>query len=339
MQGFTPAFPGLYGDDIVEIDNVPYTEWPSMLAEYPRFRVRRQNQDEVGVEQVFKVREGLILRVIDLQILRDNRALVRTFGGYVSFFFNLSGGFSLVGEEGNEHRHSAGTCGIGYHTDSEVVEDFCRAGIKYTLIQVMISKVLLQTELFGGEWDTMPQVLRPLFRQQLPEMYHTLPIDAEMHQALQILAATDYTGALRDRFFDVKSLELICLVLRALYRQERAVSHKPLGEREVGLLEQARTRLVADLSAPPSVEELAQQMGLAKSTLLERFKKFYGLSLRDYLLQARMDRARDLLAQRDLNIDQVAWQLGYEHACNFVTAFRRRYGLTPNAFRKLGSKR
>ena len=51
-----------------------------------------------------------------------------------------------------------------------------------------------------------------------------------------------------------------------------------------------------------------------------------------------MEQALALLAQPDLNVSQVAWQLGYEHACNFVTAFKRQYGLTPNAFRKLEAK-
>ena len=274
MQDFTPAFPSLYGEDIVEIDNLPYTEWPSMLSRYPRFRVRHHTQDEVGIEQVFKIRDGLILRSLDLQMLRDNRVQVSYLGGYVDLFFNLGGKYLLLDKKGGELQQSEGTCGIGYNPESGVIEDFCRGGTKYRLIEVLISKALLKTELFGGDGDSLPQVLRPAFRDDRPVLHHTFPMDVKMHQALQILAATDFSGSLRDRFIDIKAMELICLILRSLYRQERVISHRPLGERDVELLEQARTRLVADLSAPPTVEALAQQLGMAKSTLLERFKKF-----------------------------------------------------------------
>lgn len=337
MQGFTPDFTGLYSVDIVEINNLSHTEWHSMLARYPCYRVLHENEDEVGVEYTFNIRDGLILRIVDLQILRDSRVPVGTLGGYIDCFFNLSGNFRLIEEAGEEHQHAEGTCVIRYGRDNQVFEDFCRAGVRYAFVEVLISKSLLETELFDDIREDMPHVLRLLYTNERTDVHHTLPMDAEVRQALQVLAASDYAGSLRDRFIEAKSMELICLMMRSLLRQERAVSHKPLGVRNVELLERARELLVSDLSTPPSIEELAQQLGMTKSTLPERFKQFYGLSLRNYLLQARMERAKVLLADHDLNISQVAWQLGYEHACNFVTAFKRQYGLTPNAYRKLGS--
>lgn len=338
MQDFEPAFASLYLDNIAEMRNVPYTEWYSMLDLYPHFRVRHETEGEMGFEQVFHMRDGLILRTIDLQMLRDHRVSIRTLGGYISVFFNLRGSSLLAEVGGEEYANAEGTCGIIYSPDSRFFDVSFRAGVRCIIVQVLIRKSLLQAELFGRSIEGMPQVLSLLYAEERTSLYHSLPIDVEARQALQVLTAMDCTGRLRDRFIEAKSMELICLMMRALLRQERSVDHKPLGARDVELLERVRELLVTDLSAPPSIEKLARQLGEGKDTLLARFKQFYGLSFRNYLLQARMERGKTLLEQRDLKINQVAWQLGYEHACNFATAFKRHYGLTPNAYRRVNSK-
>jgi transcriptional regulator GlxA family with amidase domain len=45
--------------------------------------------------------------------------------------------------------------------------------------------------------------------------------------------------------------------------------------------------------------------------------------------QARMDRARDLLAAGEHSVKQVAYALGYQHANDLSRAYRRRFGKPP----------
>ncbi|WP_339674064.1 AraC family transcriptional regulator [Dasania marina] len=336
MQGFTPAFPGLYTEDIVELVNVPHTDWPQLIPQYPRFRIKHDTEDEFGYEQIFTVREGVIVRSLDLLMLRDNTVSVSALSGYVSFFFHLNGGCLLL-TEGEEHPHNSGSGGVYYDSVGELSEDFSRAGVNYAFFEVLIDKQLLLDEFFSEGLQQMPAVLRPLYEDNKNYNHHTTSLDSEVHQAVQVLAATDYQGVLRDKFIEAKSMELICLMLRVLLRQEQEIAHRPLSVRDTDLLEQAREMLAADLSTPPTVDAIAQALGISKSVLQERFKQLFGMSLRNYLVKKRMEKARDLLRLSELNINQISWQLGYEHSCNFVTAFKRQYGMTPNAYRKLAA--
>lgn len=337
MKEFESVIAGLYCDDVIEFVNIPHSEALSKLSSYRRFRVRYDTADEMGYMQTYRIRDGLILRFYDLQMLRDNRVFYRHEGGYFSFVLTLSGSHLSVGEKGEEFLNVENNCAINYYPDDQTFEDFSRKDVRYTTINVLIKKSLLEAEFFDFEPTSMPDVFRPLFAGDASKLHSFLPIDTGIRQALQMLVTSDYTGTLRDRFIEAKVMELICLLIRALQRQEGGMQQKPLGARQKEMLEQARVSLIADLSSPPSIDELALKVGIGKVTLQERFKQVYGVTMRNYLLQKRMESAQALLLDRNFNVSQIAWQLGYEHACNFTTAFKDFYGLTPNAYRKLGS--
>ncbi len=330
MQYFKPAFPGLWeGRDIKEIKNLPHTEWFRASDNCDHFRVRRENDDEVGFEHVYRIFDGLIIRVLDLQIRRDSWVKAYVPGGYVICFFGMDGDVVLIGEAGEELKHIKGTCGTAYHKENEVIEDFAQANTKYTLVQVLIQKQRLETDFLSG--ISLPKALRYIYEKDKEKTFDSIPIDVDIFRAFRGIAGADNTGKLRDSYLEAKAKELICLLIRALHRYDKDSPNKPL---EPELLEHARELLLTDLSAPPSLKDLARHLGMSKSSLSERFKQTYGLSMRDYQLKARMERARILLIQSNLDVNQIGWQIGYKHVCNFVTAFKRFYGCTPNVFRQ-----
>lgn len=116
----------------------------------------------------------------------------------------------------------------------------------------------------------------------------------------------------------------------ALMRERGA--EPPCGEprpRDCAIAERAAARLAAELRDPPSVRELAGQVGVSVSKLARTFKRVQGMTLSEYLLAARMRHAMALIRQERLPVTQVALEVGYEHAGNFSTAFRRHYGMSP----------
>ena len=66
------------------------------------------------------------------------------------------------------------------------------------------------------------------------------------------------------------------------------------------------------------------------------FKKDTGSSFIDFVNQARMERARELLLGTDLLVRQVADAVGIESLNHFGELFRRSYGFSPNELRKKG---
>jgi AraC-like DNA-binding protein len=79
-------------------------------------------------------------------------------------------------------------------------------------------------------------------------------------------------------------------------------------------------------------------VGLRTKRLNQGFRELYGTTVFDLLLDMRMSAARDMLDQGlEVPLKQLAWALGYRQSSNFISAFRRRYGVSPGAYRKRAS--
>lgn len=95
----------------------------------------------------------------------------------------------------------------------------------------------------------------------------------------------------------------------------------------------ARDILLENLGSPPSAEELAREVGLSQRQLNDLFHSVYGGSVATCLNLWRLTFACQLLKNEKISIKQVAHNLGYAHSSNFVTAFSRRFGLSPRRWR------
>lgn len=80
-------------------------------------------------------------------------------------------------------------------------------------------------------------------------------------------------------------------------------------------------------------EETAESIGMGYSRFRKLFKDYTGLSPAKYILEIRMAKARELLTNTDLQIQEIAWKVGFENADYFTTAFRRVCGVVPNVYR------
>ena len=86
--------------------------------------------------------------------------------------------------------------------------------------------------------------------------------------------------------------------------------------------------------ARQTIQELALECNLSESHLQHLFKENTGLGLGRLLIERRMKRAAELLAQTNLSIKEIAWTVGYEHTSSFTRAFERHFREAPRCFRQ-----
>ena len=79
--------------------------------------------------------------------------------------------------------------------------------------------------------------------------------------------------------------------------------------------------------------ELAQVAGMSSFHFAREFKRTTGTTPHQYLIKLRIERAKSLLATRDLPLIEVGLRTGFCHQSHFTRLFRRVTGLTPNAYR------
>ncbi|MFD6138329.1 AraC family transcriptional regulator [Promicromonospora sp. NPDC060271] len=89
----------------------------------------------------------------------------------------------------------------------------------------------------------------------------------------------------------------------------------------------------ADMAHSWSLQELAEISHMSRSAFAQTFKSHVGVPPLEYVIQWRMNLARDALARDTLSISELARATGYQSESAFSTAFRRVVGSSPAKFR------
>ncbi len=82
-----------------------------------------------------------------------------------------------------------------------------------------------------------------------------------------------------------------------------------------------------------TLERLAGAFARNRYTLLRDFRRRIGLPPGEYIINRRVNAAKELLKYTDQSVRQVAWQVGVENESHFIRLFRDRTGQTPGAYR------
>lgn len=97
----------------------------------------------------------------------------------------------------------------------------------------------------------------------------------------------------------------------------------------------ASMRLIAaGLATPLTLSDIARRVGTYEKRLSQVFRQRTGMTVFSYIGEERIARGRQLLAETDMSVLQIAEQTGFNNAGNFATAFRERMGMTPSAYRQ-----
>jgi AraC-like DNA-binding protein len=177
----------------------------------------------------------------------------------------------------------------------------------------------------------MPALARQALEGRLDDFAAMAPLSGPLRSLSHTLLRSPYEGPMQTLYRQGKVLELLAHQFAAF---GAVGEQKRLGAGELSKVRLARERLLADLRDPPDLDTLAADVGLSAKRLNRGFRELYGTTVFTYLRDARLDAGRAALeAGTPLPLKQLAWELGYGQVSNFVTAFRRRFGVTPGGYR------
>lgn len=105
-----------------------------------------------------------------------------------------------------------------------------------------------------------------------------------------------------------------------------------IDEEEV-ILDTAIQFIEQQITDPPPLETIARSVGTYEKRLLQVFRKHLGVTVFAFIRQIRLQKARELLANELISIENIAAAVGFSSAANFATAFKSHEGLTPREYR------
>lgn len=82
-----------------------------------------------------------------------------------------------------------------------------------------------------------------------------------------------------------------------------------------------------------SIEQLCRDIGSSRTQIHKKLKKWTGMSTSIFVRSIRLRKARWLLQRTDLNIAQVAFEVGFKDPRYFSRLFSQSFGMSPKAFR------
>jgi AraC-like DNA-binding protein len=92
--------------------------------------------------------------------------------------------------------------------------------------------------------------------------------------------------------------------------------------------------LHADPQRSWTVDELAREVAVSRSVLAQRFTELVGEAPMRYLMNWRMQLARQMIRDGARNIQDIASRVGYESEAAFNRAFKRRFEKPPARYRR-----
>ena len=118
----------------------------------------------------------------------------------------------------------------------------------------------------------------------------------------------------------------------------RLVAHlrysSPEAQRIETIIRRARLHILKNATQAIDTHSLARELGISYSALRHNFKRLTGLPPGQYQIQIRLNKARRLLRNSSLSIQEIAARLGFESIYYFSRLFKKKTGLVPLAYRR-----
>lgn len=105
------------------------------------------------------------------------------------------------------------------------------------------------------------------------------------------------------------------------------------GRQDRYLVRRIQDYINAHLSEDISLVRLADLAGFNPSYLSRLFKQMTGTNISDYIFQTRLEKAKNLLAQKNLKVQEIAAMVGYDSPAYFSKFFKKATSMTPQGYR------
>ncbi|MFB9278252.1 response regulator [Cohnella cellulosilytica] len=147
-------------------------------------------------------------------------------------------------------------------------------------------------------------------------------------------AAPGKRAALYHAVYDCQTLQGIEAIIRQAAEQYMNLLEERSGDKNAKLVRRVCEIIDRSYHEPITINGLSAQVYLSPNYLRSLFREKTGMTIHDYLTRIRLDKAKEMLADPALKVQDIAQKIGYESASYFISLFLKNQGVTPNEYRK-----
>ncbi len=182
------------------------------------------------------------------------------------------------------------------------------------------------TDIIAREMDGIPCDFCTLLQQK--NLFFTLPMTQKMYNVAAQALHHPYQGSASRFHLQSCGLELLALQIDRFTRQG-IHREKPLLRADQERVRMAGDILAKNMKNPPTIPALASQVGVNSAKLQRGFRQVFGTTVNKFLLQHRMNCARELILNRKTDVAQAAFSVGYADISFFIRCYKKTFGVTP----------
>ena len=199
---------------------------------------------------------------------------------------------------------------------------------KTTLISLLISIEKFHS-LFSKESGYIPFLSDENSNRKFYDDTETKPT---VSIVLQQIINSSINSSIRELYVKGKVYELLSLHFQQEENTNGEYCPFLVDEQNVIKIRKAKEIIISRMAEPPSLQELANEIGLNIKKLKEGFKQIYGDTVFSFLFDYKMEHARRLLESNQFNVNEVGVKIGYSTSSHFIAAFKKKFGTTPKKY-------
>jgi AraC-like DNA-binding protein len=247
--------------------------------------------------------------------------------GFVEFHFSLSGNAELQDSSHAEFPVEPPSMLICEQGPNACYGVRCESGLRISV------SIYIRPDVLLSEFDLSSQTA-----QQRPGAgeiaLQFISMTADLADLASKLAGATLEGERRLHFANGLTRAMLSLATAAWDARD-AQTPEILTARDIKLFERARQIIVDSADKPLTIAALARLLGTNETKLKSGFKLMYGVTIFDFGQARRMQKAFAMLTQDRQTVGEVARALGYSHQASFGSSFKKHFGITPSAARKV----
>lgn len=157
-------------------------------------------------------------------------------------------------------------------------------------------------------------------------------ISLQMYRVISEILHCNRKGIFKRMFLEAKVIELLLMQFEQICTDTPA--NVTLKRSDVEKIYAVREFILGDIGAECSLIDLAHRVGTNEFTLKKGFRELFGTTVFGFWNDAKMDQAKKMLLEQDMNINEVSDSVGYKNPRHFSAAFKKKFGVIPSRLKK-----
>jgi len=221
------------------------------------------------------------------------------------------------------------------HNESYLCYGENMSGINYYARETQYSGIVINMQY--DRFHSILKALKPDWRiYQYGEpvsAVRRMPVTATVRRLLGDIIGSSCDDSLKRLYLEAKVLELIAVYMNEMVEEKQVgCGAVQISARDIEGLREIKRILDQSIDAAPTIKTLARMTCLNEFKIKTGFKQMFGMPVHAYVVDKRMEAARDLLEGKKIKVGEVASLVGYTNTSHFIAAFRKRFDMTPGEY-------